>query len=299
MPPPAAESIAVVLPVYKGAAYLAEAIESVHRQTLPPAEFVVIDDGSPDDSAAIARGFEKVTVLTQANAGVSAARNRGVALTTSPWIAFIDQDDIWEPAKLERQMSTLAAHPEADVCFTGQQGLLQVADTDTFVRNGISIPPTTALAQGLYGRLRFVPSCTIVRRSAFTAAGGFRSSAQPCEDWDLWLRMEQAGASFVACPESLLLYRLHSGNGSNDGEKMYRGELRVYDSLIGPRVAPLLRPLHRLRAESGFRAGMSLIDREQGRPHLSNMLLSLVSWPFGHTRRYKFAASMLLHGGRR
>lgn len=296
---PSTPPIAVVLPVYKGAAYLAEAIESVLAQTLPAAEFLVIDDGSPDDSAAIAGRYAGVELVRQANAGVSASRNRGVERARSPWIAFLDQDDIWEPAKLERQMATLAANPEADVCFCGQQGLLQVAGTETFTRNGISIPPTSGVAKGLYDRLRFVPSCTLVRRSAFLAAGGFRSSAQPCEDWDLWLRMEQNGAKFVTIPESLLLYRLHATNGSNDGEKMFRGELRVYDSLIAPRVPALLRPLDRLRAESGFRAGMSLIDREQGRPHLRNMLLSVARWPFGHGRRYRFLASMLLRGGRR
>ncbi len=296
-PPPPSDSeasVAVIIPIYNGEAYLAEALRSVLAQTRPAKEILVIDDGSPDSSAAIARSFPGVRVLPQANAGVSASRNRGVALTSCKWIAFLDQDDVWLPGKLERQVALLEASEGADVCFSGLDALVQVPGSDEFTRAFRSAPPNKDVAKSLYGRMRFVPTCAVVRRDTFLRVGGFESSAQPCEDWDLWLKMEQAGAGFVACPDALGLYRQHATMGSNDGLKMYRAELRAYDRRIGPRVSPLLRPFHRLRARSLFLAGLALIDRDHHRPHLLSMLTSIALFPFGYVKRYKVAAHMLL-----
>ena len=89
------DSIAVIIPVYNGAMYLAEAIESVLAQTHPADEIIVIDDGSTDDSLAIARRFEGITVVAQKNAGVCASRNRGVEMAATKWVAFLDQDDAY------------------------------------------------------------------------------------------------------------------------------------------------------------------------------------------------------------
>jgi glycosyltransferase involved in cell wall biosynthesis len=294
------DSIAVVIPVYKGAAYLAEAIRSVLAQTLPASEIFVIDDGSPDNSAEIARGFPGVTVITQANAGVSAARNNGIRLAQSTWIALLDQDDLWEPRKLERQLAALHAHPGADVCFAGLRNLRQVGTTSEFrIENYRAVPPDQRIVRELYGKYRIVPSAVLARRSSLLQVDGFDPASSPCEDWDLWLRMEQAGATFTGCDEPLTQYRHHTSMGSGNGHKMYLAEMRVFDLRIAPRVAPWLRPFLRLRAQSAFLAGEAIIEREFRRPHLRIMLRSLVTWPFGNWRRYVIAASMLLKGGAR
>jgi len=96
--------ISVVIPVYNGSKYLPDALASVVNQTLKPYEIIVVDDGSTDGSADIAKAFgEKIIVLSQANRGESAARNVGINAASGDWIAFLDADDVWLPEKLERQ----------------------------------------------------------------------------------------------------------------------------------------------------------------------------------------------------
>ena len=126
---PEQDSIAVIIPVYNGAEYLEEALRSVLAQSFPATEIVLIDDGSKDNSLEVARRFDGIRVIAQANAGVCATRNHGVEVTSSEWIAFLDQDDVYLPDKLERQIEAVRGVPEADVCVSGSLGLNQVGDT--------------------------------------------------------------------------------------------------------------------------------------------------------------------------
>jgi glycosyltransferase involved in cell wall biosynthesis len=110
VPPPVCAPVSVVIPAYDVERYLAGAIASVRAQTLPPAEIIVVDDGSTDATRFIAQ-TAGARVLWQKNAGVAAARNAGVAAATQPWIAFLDADDRWRPDKLALQWSAARAHP--------------------------------------------------------------------------------------------------------------------------------------------------------------------------------------------
>ncbi|GAC1545117.1 MAG: hypothetical protein NVS3B16_14150 [Vulcanimicrobiaceae bacterium] len=102
--------VTVVVPAYNAAAYLAAALASVRRQTAPPQELVVVDDGSTDETAAIARGFG-ARVISGPNGGLAHARNVGIRAANAPWIAFLDADDMWRDERLERQWSALTAAP--------------------------------------------------------------------------------------------------------------------------------------------------------------------------------------------
>src|SRR5438045_1880854 len=94
-------SVSVIIPCYNAAEFLAECLDSVCRQTVPPAEVIVVDDGSTDATAQIARAFgPPVRVISQANAGPSAARNRAMDEAQGDWVAFSDADDVWQPNKL-------------------------------------------------------------------------------------------------------------------------------------------------------------------------------------------------------
>ena len=291
------DRVAVVIPVYNGAEFLAETIESVFAQTRQPAEVVVVDDGSSDDSLTIARSFPGVRVITQANAGVSVSRNRGVAETSAPWIAFLDADDVWDPRKLEVQMAAISRSPKTDLSLTAMRYFSKKSDDKGWEIGPTALPPASeAVGRLLYGKLRIVPSCVILRRSKFLSVGGFAKEASPCEDWDLWLRLEQAGATFLVLAEPLLLYRQHSNNASNNSRRMYNAERRAFEKNIAPRYGKLNRWWRRLQAISRFEAGVALVDREQRRPHLFTMLASLLIFPFGDWRRYKIALHMLLHG---
>ncbi len=100
--------VSVVIPAYNAAAFLAETLASVFAQTVPPAEIIVVDDGSTDDTAGIARNLG-ATVISRANGGISAARNTGVRAARSEYLALLDADDLWMPEKLEVQLAAFAA----------------------------------------------------------------------------------------------------------------------------------------------------------------------------------------------
>ncbi|MEZ4836451.1 MAG: glycosyltransferase family A protein [Caldilineaceae bacterium] len=107
----------VIIPVYNGERYLHEAIESVLKQRYHPLQLIVVDDGSEDESAALAARFEGVHVLHGPHAGIGAALNRGIRHGKGDLIAFLDADDRWLPEKLARQVKCLQAHPGVDMVF--------------------------------------------------------------------------------------------------------------------------------------------------------------------------------------
>ena len=107
--------ISVIIAVYNAERYLGEAIESALDQTLPPKEVIVIDDGSTDGTAEVARSFgDRIVYERCSRAGFAAGRNRGVELSTSAYLAFLDADDRFVRDKLERQLGVLQAEPEVD-----------------------------------------------------------------------------------------------------------------------------------------------------------------------------------------
>ena len=216
-------SISVVIPAYNASSFLAATLNSILAQTLPADEILVIDDGSKDDTADIAASFgPPVRVIRRANAGQASSRNFGVQQASSEWIAFLDADDLWEPAKLARQIEELARNPAADLCYSGRveftehQGVLQRGHV-------MPVPPPANLRKALLRNTTFMPSSTILRRSTFLAAGGFNAQYKILEDWDLWLRLLRDGTVFAACLEPLLLYRIHLNSVSHNAIPRARG----------------------------------------------------------------------------
>jgi len=212
--------ISVVIPSYDAAAFVGEAVRSVLAQTRPADEVIVVDDGSTDDTAARLDEFgPPVRVIRQANAGVSAARNRGVREATGGLIAFLDADDVWHPRKLELQMPTLLANPGL--------GLL---GTRTFVWPGavpaFSEPPVMACPVALTDlvvRNAFTASSVVARAEVLRRAGEFDVRQQGTEDHDLWLRVAQL-AAVANLPTPLTGYRVATaGSLSKDAERMEAG----------------------------------------------------------------------------
>src|SRR5580704_8461828 len=116
---PMPASISCIVPVYNGARFLAEALESILAQTLPPTEIIVVDDGSTDATREVARAYTRhVFYVRQPHAGPASARNCGVGLATGDFLSFLDADDLWHAEKLERQMHALEANPAAGLCVT-------------------------------------------------------------------------------------------------------------------------------------------------------------------------------------
>jgi glycosyltransferase involved in cell wall biosynthesis len=111
------QNISVIVPVYNGERYLAEALQCLQQQDLQPLEIVVIDDGSTDDSAALAETYPLVRCVRQDHAGLGTALNRGISEARGSLLAFLDADDLWPPNKLSLQAAHLAANPELDMVF--------------------------------------------------------------------------------------------------------------------------------------------------------------------------------------
>lgn len=223
-------SVAVVIPVHDGEAFLAETLASVAAQTLPAAEVIVVDDGSTDRSAAVARAAG-ARVLQQANAGPGAARNRGAAASTSELIAFLDADDLFEPDKLARQVAALASAPDAAGACS--DALVLGGPRDGTRRNaGRRLPPVLRLRDLLHAN-PVIASSVVLRRSAFAAAGGFDEDPVliATEDYDLWLRVLDApGAHLLYVDAPLVRYRVH-GAGLSAGDRFVAGIDRVMAKL--------------------------------------------------------------------
>jgi glycosyltransferase involved in cell wall biosynthesis len=219
-----AAKFSVVIPVYNGERFLAEALESVFAQTLPPYEVIVVDDGSTDASAEVAGRFP-VTLIRQENRGPGAARNAGVAQCTGEYLAFLDADDIWLPEKLERQMALLVgAGTEAAISMTHGRARLDATERNLESMVGEDRIPL----------FRVLPSSWVVPLRFFGRVGPFDETYRVGEDTDWLLRARRLGVTELVCDEPLFIRRFHDNNISWDfqeGKKnlmtMLRANIRV------------------------------------------------------------------------
>ena len=179
--------IGIVIPTYNRAALIERALASVAAQTLPPAEIIVVDDGSTDATAQVIQTkFPEVKYCYQPHTGVSAARNRGIRAARSPWIALLDSDDGWAPGKLARQTEALAQNPTYRVVHTDE----------IWIRNGRRLQQKNKHRKaGGWVFDQCLPLCAIspssvmIHASVFSTVGYFDEDLPACEDYDLWLRI--------------------------------------------------------------------------------------------------------------
>ncbi len=179
----------VVIPTYNRKDRIQPTIESVLNQSVLPRETIVVDDGSTDGTSEFVKSkFPDVKVVTQANQGVSAARNRGITEAKGEWVAFLDSDDEWLPSKLELQSSWLRNHPDIKICHCDE----------IWIRNQVRVNPGKRhKKQGGWIYLHCLPLCVIspsavvIKREVFDEIGMFDEYLQVCEDYDLWLRITQ------------------------------------------------------------------------------------------------------------
>jgi glycosyltransferase involved in cell wall biosynthesis len=196
--------LSVIIPVYNGERYLAEALESVLLQTYCPGEVIVVDDGSTDGSAEVARSFAaQVTLCTQPHSGAAAARNKGIELSRGSLLAFLDADDLWVEDKLMRQAAVLHGRPTIDMVFAHVVHFLS-PDIDRDVRARIHCPPQPEPG--------FVPGAMLIRRKAFQRVGPFETGWRVGEFIDWHARAVDAGLTGVMLPQVLLRRRLHAEN---------------------------------------------------------------------------------------
>lgn len=197
-------SISVIIPVYNCEKYLAEAIESVLAQTYQPIEVIVVDDGSTDESAAVAKSFgSSVGYYFQENSGLAATRNHGIELAQGDFLAFIDADDIWLEHKLSLQMAAFETDQKLDMVF----GLVQqFISPELDEMNRQKIYCHTEPMSGLIG------SAMMIKRDAFFRVGMFDPSWKLGEFIDWYAKAIEQGLKSYILPEIVLRRRLHSTN---------------------------------------------------------------------------------------
>lgn len=242
--------VAVVIPAFDAARWIGEALSSLKQQTRPPHEVVVVDDGSKDDTARIAEA-NGALVVRQQQKGPAAARNRGVAATTSPRIAFLDADDWFLPTKLERQGTVLDA---GEVDSVACDAWLVENGERKGRKNATRAVPERVSFDHLLEDNPLICSSVLVRREAFVRAGGFDEDPVlvATEDYDLWLRIARHGA-FAYLPEPMCCYRRH-GVSLSANTRFLRGVDRILDKV---EAAQALTP-NQLRLVRARRAGVRL-----------------------------------------
>jgi glycosyltransferase involved in cell wall biosynthesis len=212
--------VSVVMPAYNSAAHIKEALASARRQTLPPYEIIVVDDGSSDETAALARA-QGARVLTQKNAGPAAARNAGVRAAGGEWIAFLDADDMWTEQKLERQLRIVKTAPQVGLIFgdfttfdergthprTGFDQLGRIREvTRTQLDPALWLCDRESLGQAFSHAMFMLTSTVLVRRDVLLGDDLFDVAMRCAEDYELFLRLVvRTSVAFV--DEPLTAYR--------------------------------------------------------------------------------------------
>jgi len=236
-----ADSVAVVIPSYNAAPFIAAALESVLRQTRPADEIIVVNDGSPDTAeleAALAPFVGRIAYLKQANGGPSAARNRGILAARSDYVAFLDSDDTWLPKCLETQLRVLHERP-ADLLYSN--GIV-VGDTPAAGHDLMGLSPSRGAVtfESLVTlRCTVLTSCVIARRQKLVDAGLFEPRFRRSEDFHLWARLAHRGGRIRYHRAVLVRHTRREGSLSHDAEAMARGAIETFQDLR--RVLPLTR----------------------------------------------------------
>jgi GT2 family glycosyltransferase len=215
---------------------ISEAIESVRLQTRADWELIVVDDGSSDDTAAIASAFgdDRIRVVTQENRGPAAARNLGLRLATTPLLSTLDSDDLWLPPYLETMARVFDIERNADLAYTDAWVLDdmtgRVRKTTEMAYQRPPDPPPAAPRAFLEQLIKrnFVYNSVTARRDALLALGGYDERLWTGEDWELWLRVAASGRRCVRAPGILAVHRDHPGTLSSDAERMRAGDREVY-----------------------------------------------------------------------
>jgi glycosyltransferase involved in cell wall biosynthesis len=258
--------ISVIVPAYGVAHLLADALGSLQAQSHADWEAVVVDDGAPDDVEGALRPFAgdpRIRFLKTGNAGPSAARNRAIAQAHAPLVAFLDGDDMYEPAYVEKMLAAFARAPHCDLmtCDATYFGASERAG-----RRFSEFHPQrgeATLARVIRREFNIFIGST-VRREALATVAGFDEGLRSSEDLDLWLRLLVAGYRCGLVAEPLVRYRRRPGSLTTDVGTMLATGRRVYSQLAErlagrPEQQDALAMLAALRAQYDWSEGERLI----------------------------------------
>ncbi len=206
------QDVTVVMPAKNRSRLIRRALGSVASQTRPPYELIVVDDGSTDDTAEVARSLGATVIVKATSEGSGSARNTGIEAASTPWIAFLDSDDEWLPSHLETVTGAITDQVMMSACAT------DTGDRWRGTPTGRPVPLTSARC--------FVPDTLVVTstvlasREALIAAGLFRTLPR-AQDLDMWARLLEHGTG-TTLPIATALYHEHGEQASVDEDLMRR-----------------------------------------------------------------------------
>ncbi|PYV66291.1 MAG: hypothetical protein DMG97_29905 [Acidobacteria bacterium] len=221
--------VSVIIPTYRHQNKIIDTLESVFRQTFQDFEVIVVNDGSPDETAQLLAPLAasgRIRYVEQSNKGQAAARNRGLAEALGDFIAFLDDDDLWPDDKLEWQVSYLEKNPSVAAVGGGCELINDsvAAGEDVFLYEGVVTAETVSCGNPFRS-----PGQTLIRTQVLREIGGFNTSLWGADDMDLWFRIALR-AKMVALRQTALRYRIHEQNASRDVIRMHLNLCRMIHS---------------------------------------------------------------------
>jgi len=242
--------ISIVMPVWNGERYLAEAIQSILDQTFREFEFIILDDGSTDGTPEIltryASGDSRIRVIRLGHEGIVTALNRGVAESRAAWIARMDADDISHPERLARQWEVIEKNPQAVLCHTHVN---IIGDPAYVTKAGRFIRSQALTALRLCFQCPIVHPTVMFRKEAFLKYGGYLQEERHAEDFALWGRMINHGP-VIGIPEPSLDFRVHASSIS----KQQAAAQEALSQKISIRHCSQFMNLDQARATRAYRA---------------------------------------------
>jgi glycosyltransferase involved in cell wall biosynthesis len=220
--------VSFVIPVFQGERYLAEAIESALVQSRPPAEVIVIDDGSSDGSAAVAAAFgDRVTLLRQPNRGTAAARNLGLSRASQHFVSFLDADDVATVERLESQLTLLEREASPDLVF---------GHMEQFVSPELPEKVAARLHCDARAQPSPLPSCFTATRAACDRLGPMRIDIEASfADW--YLRALELGMRIEFAGSVVARRRIHGANQSYRNDSLRREYIQIVKASLDRRRA--------------------------------------------------------------
>lgn len=267
--------VSVIIPTFRAAPYVSEAVASVFRQTFPDFEILLVNDGSPDTDdleRAIEPYRDRIIYIEQENRGPGGARNTAISRARGEFLAFLDSDDIWLPHYLAEQIGALRR--DASLDFIYADAVLfgdSVPAGETYMATSPSHGPVT-LESLLNRDCMVITTCTIVRREAVIHVGGFDEDrlVVPCEDLDLWIRLAYNGCRMAYQRRVLARHRLLATSlVAHDELRLWTAQIRVLRKTAETlTLAPsaretIARRIVACEAEHALAAGKRSLDEGQ------------------------------------
>jgi glycosyltransferase involved in cell wall biosynthesis len=220
--------VSVIIPAFNCAKYLADAVESVFAQTYSAIECIVIDDGSTDHTNELIQGLFKLhpglKTARKTNGGPSSARNMGLRESSGDFISFLDDDDVFLPDKIERQVAFLEAHPDVGLVYS--DSLIATETLQPVEMYTAEMPRDLEPIDALCYRNWFSLTVALIRRTITDRVGDLDEGIAGADDWDYWIRCAKvARISYLAGAVSL--YRKHTGQMHHDYFGMRRACIQV------------------------------------------------------------------------